>query len=258
MNHEISSAHSRKSSLSHLVENARLHWAARRHPGAVERDLSSQASHAFTVALSREVGTQGPSVAQEVGRLLGWHVYDHELLESIAQDMGVRTDLVESVDEREQGWLVETLGAFLSGPVKSDSSFLASESAYVHHLLETVLALGIHGECVIVGRGAAFILPAATTLRVRLVGPVRERITALSRKLGISEPEAARQVRTIDRERTDFVQDHFFKDPSDPRNYDLVLNASRLSVAQSAELIVETLHRVQASGIEKSTARSSS
>ena len=107
-------------------------------------------------------------------------------------------------------------GAFLSGPVKSDSSFLASESAYVHHLVETVLALGILGECVIVGRGAAFILPAATTLRrVRLVGPVRERITALSRKLGITEPEAARQVRTIDRERTDFVEDHFFKDPSD-------------------------------------------
>jgi len=35
-------------------------------------------------------------------------------------------------------------------------------------------------------------------------------------------------------------------DPIDSRNYDLILNSTRLSIAQSAELIVETLHRVQA------------
>ena len=97
----------------------------------------------------------------------------------------------------------------------------------------------------IVGRGAAFILPAKTTVRVRLVGPVRERVAVLGRKLGINEIEAARQVRTIDRQRIDFVQDHFLKDPTDPHNYDLVLNVSRLSVGESAALVVETFHCLQ-------------
>ena len=92
---------------------------------------------------------------------------------------------------------------------------------------------------------------AATTVRVRLVGPVRERIADLSQNLGISEREAVRQVRTMDRERTEFVQDFFQQNPTDPRNYDLVLNASRLSVAPNAELIVETLHRLQARALEK-------
>jgi hypothetical protein len=100
-------------------------------------------------------------------------------------------------------------------------------------------------------------LPAATTLRVRLVGPVPERVAALSRSLGISDREAARKVRTIDRGRTDFVQDHFFHDPTDPRNYDLVLNVSRLSVTHRAELIVEALHCVQIHGKDKDTARQS-
>jgi cytidylate kinase len=72
----------------------------------------------------------------------------------------------------------------------------------------------------------------------------------LRKNLGLSEPDAARQLRTVDRERTAFIQDHFFKDPSDPRNYDLVLNTSRFSVAESAEVIVETLHRFQARAAE--------
>jgi cytidylate kinase len=246
MNHESSSTHSPVSSLSQLVQEVRRHWGMRRQPGAVQRDISSQASRPFTVALSREVGTQGTSIASEVGRLLGWHVYDHELLEHIAKEMGLRTALLESVDENVQSWLRESIGASLASPASGGEAPWASESAYIHHLVETVLVLGVHGECLIVGRGAAFILPPETTLRGRLVGPVRERIATLSRTLGISPREAAREVRTVDRQRTDFVQDHFFKDPTDPRNYDIVLNASRLSIGQSAELIIEALHRLQA------------
>jgi len=258
MNQKSPSTQTRESSLSQLVEKARRHWEARRQPGAVQRDLSFQASQAFTVALSREVGTQGTSVAKEVGRLLGWQVYDHELLEHIANEMGLRTALLKSVDERQQSWLREAIEANIASLNTGDEEPWASETSYVHYLVETMLALGAHGECVIVGRGAAFILPAETTLRVRLVSPVRERIAALSRKLGITKHEAARQVRIIDRERTDFVQDHFFKDSADPRNYDLVLNASRLSVVHCAELIVETLHRLEARVLEKKTGSPSS
>ena len=83
------------------------------------------------------------------------------------------------------------------------------------------------------------------------MAPVRERIAVLSRKLSIPEGEAVREVRTMDRERTDFVQDFLQQNPTDPRNYDLVLNVSRLSVVPSAELIVETLHRLQARALRR-------
>lgn len=119
----------------------------------------------------------------------------------------LRCALLESVDERQQSWLLESVEAFLSTPFQSEWMPLVSESSYFRHLVETVRALGMHGECVIVGRGAAFILPSETTLRVRLVAPVRERIAALSRIDGITEREAAQRVRTIDRERNDFIRD---------------------------------------------------
>ena len=251
MNDRIVSAHSCGSSMPQLVEKSCQHWEARRQATAAQRNGVPQASPVFTVALSREVGTDGTAVAQEVGKQLGWHVYDHELLEHIAKEMGLRTALLESVDEKNQSWLLETVEAFASVPTQSDWGAFVSESEFVHKLVQTVLALGVHGECVIVGRGAPFILPAATTLRVRLVGPIRERVKALSRKLNISESEAARQVRTTDRERNDFVQDHFLKDPTDPRYYDLVLNATSLSKIETAELIVDALRRRQTCGTRK-------
>jgi cytidylate kinase len=246
----ILSARSSGGSWSRLVERACRHWEAGRQAAAAQANLPAKSARAFSVALEREAGTQGTAVAREVGRLLGWHVYDHELLEQIAQNMGLRTNLLESVDERQQGWLLETAEALLS-PRKGDWGTLVTESAYVHHLVKTVLALGVHGECVIVGRGAAFILPTETTLRVRLVGTLPERVATFGQEFGIDKPEAARKVRTLDRERNDFVRDHFFKDPADPRNYDLVLNTSRLPGHQCAEVIVEALKRLQARIKEK-------
>jgi hypothetical protein len=48
--------------------------------------------------------------------VLGWEVYDRELLEKVAQDIGLRTNLLESVDERRQSWLLEASEALLSEP----------------------------------------------------------------------------------------------------------------------------------------------
>jgi cytidylate kinase len=215
------------------------HWEGRRKAEARQVDDSGRSSRAFTIALSRESGARGTSTAREVGARLGWTVYDRELLERIAQEMKIRTSLLESVDEKRVNWLQESVEAFTSVPS-------VSGSAYVRHLIQTLLSLAAHGECVIVGRGAAQILPAETTLRVRLVAPVEWRIAAMSRKLGISREEAACQVETIDRERVRFVKDHFHKDATDPGQYDLVLNSSRYSVGGCADLIVEGLRRLQA------------
>jgi cytidylate kinase len=225
--------------LIEVLAKVMQHWEGRRKAEARRVDGSGRSSRAFTIALSRESGARGTSTAREVGARLGWTVYDHELLERIAQEMKLRTSLLESVDEKRVSWLQECVEAFASVPS-------VSGSAYVRHLTETLFSLAAHGECVIVGRGAAQILPVETTLRVRLVAPIEWRIVAVSQKLGVSKEEAARQVEKIDRERVRFVKDHFHKDATDPRQYDLLLNASRYSVGECADLIVEGLRRLQA------------
>ena len=212
------------------LAGAQLHWQARRQEGAT--------TPALAVAIAREAGAPGTSVARAVGARLGWTVYDHELLERVAQEMGLRTSLLESVDEKHQSWLLECAAALSSAPG-------VTESRYVHHLAQTVLSLGALGRCVIVGRGAAQLLPAASTLRVRLVAPLEERVEAMRLRLGVGREEAARKVEETDRERARFVRDHFQKDPTDPQNYDLILNSARWSVEECAGLILQALQQFQ-------------
>jgi cytidylate kinase len=189
--------------------------------------------------LSREAGANGTLIARAVGERLGWPVYDRELVHHIATDMGVRGTLLDTLDEKHRSWLQECMEAFGSGPAVSGSS-------YARHLMETIGSLGAHGQCVIVGRGAAQILPANVTLRVRLVGPMQERVKAVCQKLCIPKDDAKKWIKKTDDERSCFVKDYFRRDASDPRQYDLVLNSARLGVTACAELIIETLHRLQA------------
>jgi cytidylate kinase len=221
--------------LAETLEHIDRHWEEKRKAAT---NRLSPASRLLTIALSREAGTQGTPVALEVGKRLGWPVYDHELLERVARDMGVHTRLLESVDEKRTSWLLEAFEGFMSGP-------RVSESAYVSRLVKTVLALGAYGECVIVGRGSALILPAETTLRVRLIAPIKDRIAAFNQRLGVPNEQARRQLAVVDHERNNFIRDHFFKDPADPRHYDLILNFARYGVSGCAGLILSALENLR-------------
>jgi cytidylate kinase len=222
---------------THLAEalvRSGQHWQTKK----LKEQEGHEVAPAFTIALSRQVGARGTSVAREIGARLGWPVYDKEILEKIARDMNVRVDLVKSVDERRVSSIQECIEILLTkAPV--------GEGAYIRHLLDTILSLGTHGECVIVGRGAPQILPPDTTLRVRLVSKPEDRISVMMKLLGVSREEAARHIEKTDRDRARFVHDHFHKDPADPLLYDLVLNSSRFTDSECADVIIHALQRMQ-------------
>lgn len=195
---------------------------------------SSESEWPMSIAISRETGSCGPAVARAVGDRLGWQVYDRELLELVASDLHIRAKLLEDLDERHITWLQECVEAFAAVPA-------VREGKFVHHLIKVLLSLAARGHSVFVGRGSPFVLPAATTLRVRLVAPLEDRITVVSHERQMTRSEAARFIERTDRDRAQFVRLHFQRDPSDPQNFDLVLNTGKISIDQCAKLVAETI-----------------
>lgn len=230
------------------LERALHHWEAGSGPSPAAGYPSPHS--AFTIALSREAGARGAEVAHAVGEQLGWPVYDRELLDKIAGEMGLSPHRLESVDENRVAWLLECLESISGQPG-------VSEAGYVRHLGNVLLSLAAQGECVIVGRGAAHILPPETTLRVRLVAPRESRIGMFQERHTISRAEAAAEIDRIDRQRSAFVKDHFHKDPSDPRLYDLILNSSRFSVPACARIIVGAINQFRESAVSALLSRAS-
>jgi len=192
----------------------------------------------FSIAISRETGAGGNRLAALVGERLGWPVYDHELVEKIAADLHVRVGLLEAVDERHVSWLQERMEAFAAVP-------FVGENTYVRQLVETVLSLSLRGHAVIVGRGAPHIMSHGSTLTVRLVGQLDDRVKTVIQEQKLSHDAAVRLVRATDAQRLRFVRDHFQCDPTDPVLYDLVLNSSRFSIEQCADLVVDALAKRQ-------------
>ncbi len=215
-----------------FIRAAGHHDAAHLVSGSSESDRSARP---FSIALSRETGTRGPAVARAVGERLGWQVYDQELLELVARDLKVRVKLLKDIDERHITWLQECVEAFAAVPA-------VREGKYVHHLIEVLLSLAARGRSVIVGRGSPFVLPSATTLRVRLIAPLEDRIDIVGHEQKLARSAAARFVELTDRERVQFVKLHFQRDSSDPQHYDLVLNTAQFSIDQCAGLVVDALH----------------
>jgi hypothetical protein len=185
-----------------------------------------------SVAVSREAGARGGTIARRVGRKLGWQVYDQEILEYMAQDAVVCQGLLENLPPPAAEWAEGQLQRLLREQNLTQHPLIVN-------LARVVLALGAQGEVVVIGRGAGCILPRQTTLNVRVVAPLEERIAYMGQWLRLTVEEAAQRVRLRDERRSEFMSTHFHRQPGDVHQYDLVLNSGVLGEEVCAELIVQ-------------------
>ncbi len=173
-----------------------------------------------------------------VGRRLDWKVFDHELLEAIAHGMEMPVDEVKVFDELSpsviQDWLLP-LG----------EEHYAPHEAYLDHLAKLVESIGKAGDSLIVGRGAGFLLPRESTLRVRIVSPLKARSNRLAERMGVSYRTARRAARELDRRYLKFVRTMYRVDGSDPHHYDLVLDSHSLGLSIATEILVRAIEAGQ-------------
>lgn len=186
----------------------------------------------LTIAISREAGARGTPVARAAGEILGWQVYPQEHLEYIAQEPMLRQDLLDSLPPQLAAWVEER---FQQQPVHR----LPQRHPTTLEVIRVILALGAQGEVILIGRGAGCILPAATTLNVRLIAPLADRVAYMSQWLRLTTEEAAEQVRLRDQRRSEFLASHFQRQAGDVHQYDLVLNTSSLGAELSGSLVAQ-------------------
>jgi hypothetical protein len=186
----------------------------------------------LTVTISREAGARGGSIGRRAARKLGWQVYDQEVLEYIAQETTVRQEVVGGLAPTAVAWVEERLQLLLR------EQNLSQQPAVVN-LARVVLTLGAQGQVVLVGRGAGCVLPPESTLSVRVVAPLADRIAYMGEWLRLTVEEATERVRLRDSRRAEFLAAHFHRQPGDVYQYDLLLNSALLGEELGAELIVQ-------------------
>ncbi len=221
--------------LSAAAERAMRRWELNRKIEQQRAEpTSDEAVPRFCITISREAGARGSTIARLAGQRLNWTVYDQELLEYIAHEMHLRAGVLESLDERAYHWAQEWLAALLEDQWQNQDS-------YIVHLTKVVLAIGVHGNAIVVGRGASFILPRDRSLNVRVIAKDADRIAFLSQIERLTPDEAERYMRETDAQRKKFVRDYFHRDNTDLHEYDLVLDSSTLGEEACADVVVTAI-----------------
>jgi cytidylate kinase len=197
-----------------------------------ERQALATVPAALSIAVAREAGARGGTIGRRAARKLNWQVYDQDLLEYMTQDTVVRQGILDNLTPVAVAWVELQLQRLLQeGRLSQDPTIL--------HLARVVLALGSQGEVVFIGRGAGFILPRESTLHVRMMAPLEERIAYMSQWLRLPLREAAEKVRARDARRVEFITTQLHLQPGETYHYDMLLNASLLGEETCAALIAE-------------------
>jgi len=186
------------------------------------------------IALSRQPGSGGLVLAKKLAEQIGLDLFDHELIEQVAQSSHMSTSIVETLDEKRR----YTLEDWITATVQ-ERHLLPDE--YLRHLMKVVGTIGQHGGAVIVGRGAWLILPREQCLCVRVIAPFEDRVANIAKRLGVSLEEAKKQVVNAESNQHAFIRKYFHADLSDTLHFDLVVNTLKLSIDDAAEAVKAVL-----------------
>ncbi len=215
-----------------LINQQMRLWETMAHPQQVTALRESTAPKIGPyITVSRLCGTAGDDIARRVAEHLGWQLFDRELVEYIASESRVRQEIVSLFDEKVQNELhtwVENLITFSSMDGRH----------YLKKLSEVIYAIARHGNAVIVGRGANFIVPPGKGLRVRIVAPISWRLQHLQRREHLTPEEAKKKIEQQDEMQRSFIRKHFHRELDDSTAYDMVLNVASFGVEYCVQLIV--------------------
>jgi cytidylate kinase len=197
------------------------------------------------VTLSASFGAGGPFIGPAVAERLKLPFVDRAIPTKVAAELGVAVEEAEARDEQTQGWLTRLLTGI--APMSAEymlgsdvpRTALLSEDAFCQRTQEVLRGVVAEGGGVILGRAGALVLAdCPTALHVRLDGEVNRRARQAAKAANLSEAEALKLLRKVDKTREGYVRHFYQADPADPCHYHMTLDSTRLSFDTCTDLIV--------------------
>ena len=201
------------------------------------------------ITVEREYGAGGSLVAAELARRKGWELVDQQLTSEIAKLASVDSSVVARCEEKVDPLVHRLAKVFWRGsyerslPIADDKIFDADKLVHLAH--RVIEEKAKHGHCVIVGRGAPYILRKRhDTFRVFVFGSRDEKIRRLI-GLKMQPKEAEEMVSAIDHERALFIRKYYNAEWPCRILYHMMLN-SDTGIDFVTETILHAMDRIEA------------
>ena len=187
------------------------------------------------ITISREFGSGGRFIGEEVAKKLGITDYDKNIISEIAEKSGLSPEYIQESAE-----LSPKKGLFAYAFAGRDITGKSVEDMVYEAQRKVILELAEKESCVIIGRNADFILRDWNdVLNVFIHGDMPEKIQRIMDLHNVGEKEAVKMM--VDTDKRRMTNYNFYTDQKwgKASNYTLCLNSSQLGYDRCEAIIME-------------------
>lgn len=186
------------------------------------------------ITISREFGSGGRFIGEEVAKQLGIAYYSENIIDQIAQQSGLSPEYIEENAELspKKGFFAYAFsGRDITGKSVDDMLYEAQR--------KVILEIAEKEPCVMIGRNTDFILKGRDdVLNVFIHGDMPEKIKRICKLYNVTEDGAVKLIKDTDKRRRTNYNFYTEQKWGMASNYTLSLNSSQLGYARCEKMIM--------------------
>ena len=187
------------------------------------------------ITISREFGSGGRFIGEEVAKKLGMKYYDRDIIGQIAEKSGFSPEYIQ-----ENAELSPKKGLFAYAFAGRDITGKSVEDMVYEVQRKVILEIAEKESCVIIGRNADFILnDRDDVLNVFIHGDKAEKVKRICKLYNVTETDALKMMVDIDKRRMTNYRFYTDRKWGMAGNYTLSLNSSELGYDMCEKIIMD-------------------
>ena len=187
------------------------------------------------ITISREFGSGGRFIGEEVAKQLGIAYYSENIIDQIAQQSGLSPEYIE-----ENAELSPKNGLFAYAFSGRDITGKSVDDVLYEAQRKVILEIAEKEPCVMIGRNADFILKDRDdVLNVFVHGDMPEKIKRICKLYDVTEDGAIKLIKDTDKRRRTNYNFYTEQKWGMARNYTLSLNSSQLGYERCEKMIMD-------------------
>lgn len=187
------------------------------------------------ITISREFGSGGRFIGEEVAKKLGMKYYDRDIIGQIAEKSGFSPEYIQ-----ENAELSPKKGLFAYAFAGRDITGKSVEDMVYEVQRKVILEIAEKESCVIIGRKADFILnDRDDVLNVFIHGDKAEKVKRICKLYNVTEADALKMMVDIDKRRMTNYRFYTDRKWGMAGNYTLSLNSSELGYDMCEKIIMD-------------------
>lgn len=187
------------------------------------------------ITISREFGSGGRFIGEEVAKKLGMKYFDRDIIGQIAEKSGFSPEYIQ-----ENAELSPKKGLFAYAFAGRDITGKSVEDMVYEVQRKVILEIAEKESCVIIGRNADFILnDRDDVLNVFIHGDKAEKVKRICKLYNVTEADALKMMVDIDKRRMTNYRFYTDRKWGMAGNYTLSLNSSELGYDMCEKIIMD-------------------